>query len=103
VDPTGVANPNGSATISGTVSCSRPVDVTVLGTLRQQVGRRVTVGSFRVTPVECTGETRWRVVVLGETGLYRRGQATAVAVVEFVDQLRGEVVRDRADATIQLT
>lgn len=102
VDPTGVANPDGSATISGVVTCSRPAEGPVVGTLRQRVGSRVAVGAFRVTPFECTGESPWRAVVLGETGLYRRGTATAVAAIEVFDSGRGEVVRDRADATIRL-
>jgi hypothetical protein len=98
VDPSGVVNPDGSATISGVVSCSRPVEGPVVGTLRQ----RVAVGAFRVTPFACTGESPWRTVVLGETGTYRRGDATVVAAIEVFDPGRGEVVRDRADATIRL-
>jgi len=101
LNPTGTVTSSGAAIISGTVTCSRPVELPVQGTLRQQNGRRVSVGSYR-TRVSCSGTTAWRATVLGETGIYRRGPAAAVAVAEFTDEVRGEVVRARASATVQL-
>jgi len=59
------------------------------------------VGSFR-TSVSCTGTNGWQATVLGETGIYRRGAATGVAVAEFFDEVRGEVVRARTTGTVQL-
>lgn len=101
VDPAGTVA-DGAAVIHGTVGCSRPVDLTVTGTLRQQRIRRVTVGSYR-TAVSCAGTaTRWAATVLGETGTFRRGPADAVAVAEFVDVVRGETVRARATRTVRL-
>jgi hypothetical protein len=102
LDPTGSVTPTGAAIIHGDVSCSRPGDLTVYGTLRQQQGRRATVGSFR-TAVTCDGVERWRARVLGETGTYRRGSAEGVAVAEFVDPIRAEVVRTRATGTVRLS
>jgi len=102
LDPTGSVTPRGAAVIHGRVSCSRAADLTLLGTLRQQQGRKVTVGSFR-TQVSCDGPTRWSATVLGETGVYRRGPATGVAVAEYVDPIRAEVVRARATGTVQLS
>jgi hypothetical protein len=40
--------------------------------------------------------------VLGETGAFRRGPASAVAVAEFVDVVRAEIIRARASRTVQL-
>jgi hypothetical protein len=92
---------NGAAGLHGTVSCSRPVDLTVAGTLRQQQGRRVVVGSYR-TALSCSGTTTWEATALGETGTFRRGPARVVAVAEFVDVVRAEVIRARADRTVRL-
>ena len=93
----------GAAVLHGTVSCSRPVDLTVAGTLRQQQTRRAALGSYRTT-VSCSGTaTSWHATVLGETGAFRRGPASAVAVAEFVDMVRAEVIRARANRTVQLS
>ncbi|HET6211622.1 MAG TPA: hypothetical protein VFE14_01985 [Micromonosporaceae bacterium] len=99
---TGSVTSSGAAVIHGTLTCSRPGDLVVTGTLREQIGKKVTVGSFR-TPVACSGTAAWQATVLGETGIYRRGSATAVAVAEFVDNLRQEVIRVRASGTVQLS
>jgi hypothetical protein len=98
--PTGSVS-NGAAVIGGTVSCSRPGALPLVGTLRQRAGGRVTVGSFAAS-VDCTGSHSWQATVLGETGIYRRGPADAVAAVEFIDHVFDEVVRARATATVQL-
>jgi hypothetical protein len=97
----GTVTSSGAAVVSGTVTCSRPVDVDVVGTLRQQNGSRVTVGSYRAR-VSCSATTAWTATVLGETGTYRRGSAAGVAAITFLDQVREEVVRARATATISL-
>ena len=76
-------------------------DNNVVGTLRQQNGSRVTVGSYRAR-VSCSATTAWTATVLGETGTYRRGSAAGVAAITFLDQVREEVVRARATATISL-
>jgi hypothetical protein len=90
------------ATLSGSLSCSRQGTITVTGTLRQQIGKRVTVGSFRTT-VACDGTESWSATVVGETGQYRHGSAQAVVLAEFVDVVRGEVVRVRDAHTVQLS
>jgi hypothetical protein len=100
IAPTGSLS-GGAAVLRGTVTCSRPVDLVVTGTLRQQQGTRVAVGSYR-TPVSCSGTTNWQATVLGETRAFRRGPASAVAVAEFVDEIREEVVRARATRTVQI-
>jgi hypothetical protein len=102
LDPSGSVTSNGSAVIHGRLSCSRPAEVTLSGTLRQQQGRRATVGSFRIS-VSCDGLETWRATVRGETGVYRRGPADGVVAAEHVDPVRGEVVRARATGTVQLS
>jgi hypothetical protein len=100
--PTGSVDRAGAATLRGSLGCSREGTVTVTGTLRQQVGKRVTVGSFRTT-VACDGTESWSATVVGETGQYRHGSAQGVALAEFVDVLREEVVRARDAHTVQLS
>jgi hypothetical protein len=92
---------DGAAVLHDTVSCSRPVDLTVTGTLRQQQRRRAALGSYRTT-VSCSGTTTWQATVLGETGAFRPGSANAVAVAEFVDVVRAEIIRARVSRTVQL-
>jgi hypothetical protein len=102
LDPNGSVTAAGAAVIHGRVTCSRPGQLTVYGTLRQQQGRRATVGSYRIS-VACDGTETWRATVRGETGVFRRGSAQAVAVAEFVDARRLEVVRVRATRTVELS
>jgi hypothetical protein len=101
LDPTGSVTSAGAAVIHGTVTCSRQGTVSVFGTLREQIGRKAAVGSYRIS-VDCSGPTRWQATVLGGTAVFRRGAATAVAVVQFLDFARGEIVQARADGTVQL-
>jgi hypothetical protein len=90
-----------AAVIHGTVTCSRPGDVSITGTLRQQRGKRTTVSSYRAV-VACTASAQWQATVVGETGTYARGDAAGVAVAEFIDRIRAEVVRARTTGTVQL-
>jgi hypothetical protein len=101
LDPAGSVTAGGAAVIGGTVSCSRPGELSLVGTLRQQRGSRVAVGSFQ-TAVDCAGSDSWQATVLGETAIYRRGEATGVAVAVFDDAIRGEAVRVRATGQVRL-
>ena len=100
IDATGSVS-GGAAVLHGTVTCSRPVNLTVNGTLHQQQGRRAAVGSYR-SEVSCSGTTTWQATVRGETAAFRRGPADAVAVAEYVDLQRAETIRARAERTVQL-
>lgn len=102
IDPTGSVDRNGVATIHGTVTCSREAfGISMVGTLRQQVGKRVTTGSFS-SSIDCSGETTWNATVVGETGTYRRGDAQATVGLTFFDPDREEEVRARASRTVRL-
>jgi hypothetical protein len=102
LDRFGSVNRAGVATLRGTLACSRQAAPDLLGTLRQQAGRRVTVGTFAANDLPCLGATRWRAQVVGETGTYRRGNATAVVAATVVDEERGETVRARDERVVRL-
>jgi len=102
IDPTGSVDRAGVATIHGAVTCSRQATIDLFGTLRQQVGKRVTLASFAASLL-CPGASPWSVQVVGETGTYRRGDATAVVTAQSFDPDRGEVVQVRDERVVRLS
>jgi Family of unknown function (DUF6299) len=80
VDRTGTFDPQtGSATISGTVTCSSDAEFAFVDVeLRQSVGRFV-ISGFGGIEVFCDGTTQsWSVEILGSNGLFKGGRAVAV-------------------------
>lgn len=78
--PTGtVDHKTGVATLSGTVTCNRPVFASVSGELSQIYHRFVFTGYFYVN-VLCTSSTTWSAVVQPTNGLFGRGSASVSAV-----------------------
>jgi len=80
VDPVGTFDPQtGSATITGTVTCSGDVEFAFVDVqLRQRVGRFI-VNGFGGIEVLCDGtEQTWSVEVFGDNGLFKGGKAVAV-------------------------
>jgi predicted secreted protein len=80
VNPTGRFNAKtGSATISGTVTCTGIADKSLLTVhLRQTVGRVIVSGSG-YTEYACDQTTQqWTVEVLGDNGLFKGGHAVSV-------------------------
>jgi hypothetical protein len=80
VNPTGTFNATtGSATISGTVTCSGEVEFTFLDVqVRQRVGRFVVEG-FGSTDFPCDGATHsWSVEVFTPNGLFKGGPTVTV-------------------------
>jgi hypothetical protein len=80
VNPTASFDPQtGSATLSGTVSCSGRADFAAIeGLLRQVVGRFTVVGFF-VQEIGCGGQTEpWSAVVVGDNGKFSGGKAASV-------------------------
>jgi HYR domain len=72
----------GIATISGTVSCSRDIEVDVYGQLTQLFARRVTVTGGYYVHVSCRAPgTPWSANVTGSNGRFGAGLATADATV----------------------
>jgi hypothetical protein len=86
--PAMVSAQTGVATISGTVTCSRPITVTLFGTLTQLAAKRVTVSGRFSTQVACTApSTGWSTSVTGDNGSLRAGSAD-VTVDTFGCDLR---------------
>jgi DNA-binding beta-propeller fold protein YncE len=84
----GTANSKtGTATVSGTMSCSRYAVVNISGTLTQVVAKKPSVtGSFAVS-VECTAPSvTWAATVAGDNGRFGSGQATASVSASVCEQ-----------------
>jgi uncharacterized protein DUF6299 len=82
VDPVGhFDSRTGTATVSGTVTCTGEAQFTELDVdLRQRVGR-VVISGFGITDFACDGATHaWSVEVFGQNGLFKGGKAAAVTV-----------------------
>jgi hypothetical protein len=83
VDPVGTFNASGSATITGTVTCTGQADFTFIQVqLTQRVGRfSVTGFGFLDFGFVCDGTTQsWSVEVFGSNGLFKGGRAASVTI-----------------------
>jgi hypothetical protein len=102
IDPTGSVTRAGAATVHGTLTCSRAATgVVILGTIRQQQGKKAAVATFSAT-VDCATSVVWTATVAGETAPFRRGDATVVASINYFDEGREEPVTARASRTVRL-
>jgi hypothetical protein len=83
LDPSGsFDSKSGSATLSGTVTCSDGAVAFIDVSLEQRVGRRV-ISGFGGAFVECDGTSQpWSAVVVGENGLFKGGKAVAIVFGE---------------------
>ena len=102
VDPTGTFNAQtGSATISGTVTCTGEIDFAFIDVqLSQRVGRFI-VSGFGSTDFPCDGTTHaWSVEVFGQNGLFKGGRAVSVTFALACDPFQcGE---DFEETTVRL-
>jgi hypothetical protein len=77
--PTGtVDHKTGVATISGTVTCNRPVIANIDGQLSQTYHRFIFTSFFSVS-VLCTSSSTWTAVVQPQNGLFGQGAASVSA------------------------
>ncbi len=77
--PTGtVDHKTGVATLSGTVTCNRPVIASISGEL-SQVYHRFIFTSYFSTSVLCTSSSNWSAVVQPTNGLFGHGTASVSA------------------------
>ena len=85
VNPIARFHKDGSATVSGTVTCNGSVQFAEIDlSMTQTVGRAKVNGFGSTNDVTCDGTSqRWSLVVSGETGLFRGGKAK-VSVDAFV-------------------
>jgi hypothetical protein len=98
----GTVDRAGVATVRGTVTCSRPLPIELVGSLRQVTRRSVSLGYFS-TSVHCTGTTTWVAAVPGETGRFFAGPARAQVTATGTDPARGEEVRRFVRRNLDLT
>jgi hypothetical protein len=81
VNPVGHFNKSGTATISGTVTCSGEADFSFIEvSLRQTVGR-IFINGFGATDFLCDGSTQpWSVEVFADNGIFKGGRTASVTV-----------------------
>ncbi len=90
----------GTATVTGTVTCSVGTGAFISVQLSQRVGRFIIRG-FGDTFVECDGTAqRWTAEVFGETGVFRGGRARVQVFAETCSQF--DCSFDSAEADIRL-
>jgi hypothetical protein len=66
---------SGAAILTGTVTCNRPVEISLNGTVRQTVGRLNVIEAEIYGSVLCDGVTPWRVMGLSPSGSFGGGAA----------------------------
>jgi HYR domain-containing protein len=72
-----VSAKTGMASISGTISCSRPIGIYVSGTLSQVVANRATISGSFSTYVNCSAPSvSWSASVSGSNGKFAAGKAS---------------------------
>ena len=77
LDPTGtVVHKTGVATVSGTVTCNRPVFAFMNGELRQ-IYHRFIFSNYFFTTVLCTSSRNWSIQVQPGNGLFSKGGVSA--------------------------
>ncbi len=81
VDPVGQFHKDGTATISGTVTCSGPAESSFIQvSVRQTVGR-IFINGFGSTDFVCDGEIHaWSADVFPDNGVFRGGRTASVTV-----------------------
>lgn len=105
LDTQGLVNRRGIATVSGTVTCSEPSQVTISGTLTQLQRRTTATGSFE-TSVTCAvagGTAGWAATVSPTRGKFATGTATLSASATGVSSNTGLSDSDERSATVTLT
>ena len=82
VNKTGRFNKDGSATISGTVTCSdAPVEFTFIDVFVQQLVGRIRINGYGfIEGFTCDGSTQpWSADVYGDNGIFKGGKALSVS------------------------
>lgn len=104
LDATGTADRvSGSATVSGTLTCTRPTGVYLSGTLTQRASRFVVVTGHFQQQVDCSGSTPWRATVRGDGGVpFNAGSAQLDARAHVWDEVSGQPAEATQAATVKL-
>src|SRR5205823_4772608 len=84
VDPRGTANKDGSATLTGTYTCTNADFVDVFGQVKQAVGRFAITGFFEVFDTgTCDGTVHpWSALAIPDNGKFAGGKALTVTTAE---------------------
>jgi len=105
LDLRGTVSRVGSATIGGTVTCSRSTTVQVAGTLTQRASRFVVISGYFSTQVPCAGgPTSWRATVSPSNSVpFNSGSAQLDASASAYDSDTGQQVATTKSAQVNLT
>jgi hypothetical protein len=102
IDSGRVAPPTGVATISGTITCTKPGYIsTTNGQLTQKVGRYTVNGPLYVYAY-CPGTLPWSATVVGDSGPFVAGKAEASLALFGYDGDTGEFDQVSTNATVIL-
>ncbi|WP_437328999.1 YncE family protein [Sorangium sp. So ce381] len=88
----------GDARVTGTVTCTRPVDVSISGSLRQRAGRTIVEGPIDAS-VFCEGSATWSALVDDPDALFAGGPAAFQVDAHACDR---ECADDAATGTVRL-
>jgi hypothetical protein len=81
VDPVGHFNKDGTATITGTVTCSGAADFSFIEVSARQTVGRIFINGFGSTDFVCDGETHaWSADVFPDNGVFKGGRTATVTV-----------------------
>jgi hypothetical protein len=104
IDPHGTfSSITGAATVSGTVTCSRPAYVNLSGKVRQFVGRLNTLRGYFSTSFECDGATTWSAAATPENGRFAGGHAQVSASAHGYDWQSGDYAYVETSGTLNLS
>ena len=101
VDEVGSVDRAGNVTLRGTVTCSRPELVQVLGRARQRAGRLIIDGSG-FTILSCDGRTPWEMTVNSGNALFKGGLVVTFFSAQTFDFDTGEFAVDQALTVVRL-
>ena len=94
---------SGSASVGGTLSCTRPAGIFLSGTLTQRASRFVVVTGTFQQQLDCSGSTPWRAIVRGDGGVpFNAGSAQLDARAHAWDEASGQPVGATQSATVKL-
>jgi hypothetical protein len=102
VDPDGSFSKSGTATLTGTLSCSAGSSAFLTATLQQSVGRVATVtGSNETFDDSCDGTAKtWTLTITPFSGLFRGGKAIATVSLIACNEITCDVAE--ITRTVQL-
>lgn len=102
IDQVGSVDPRtGIATISGTLTCSRPTFVDLFGILQDRIGRiRIEAPFFGF--FFCEGSTRWEAPVIAENALLVGGPVEVFVAAFFLDPISEDFAIAEQEATVRL-